>query len=173
MVIIPAGCSEIGMGNIWKGNCQSLLFCLSKWLMRRDNLYHTNQWVETIDPSIITAQKSTPSMPDDTKTLFANYSSTSRQPMAQLSNSSTYQPRRGRSLHDSDWSFYYLIRPKYHNGRYWCYCTKCGRNGRWVCTHRDDTHKHHTEDVLLPIFDTRPKHPWAPSPSARHTPLFR
>jgi len=29
---------------------------------------------------------------------------------------------------------------KYFNRRYWHFCTKCGKNGRWVCTHTDATH---------------------------------
>jgi hypothetical protein len=27
------------------------------------------------------------------------------------------------------------------NNRLWNFCTHCGRNGRWVCTHTDATHR--------------------------------
>lgn len=45
---------------------------------------------------------------------------------------------------------------KLFNGRYCHYCSKCGKNGRWVCTDTDATH----EDRL---------HSTNPSPFAQHT----
>ncbi len=30
---------------------------------------------------------------------------------------------------------------RYFHGRFWYFCTKCGHNGRWVCTHHDGTHR--------------------------------
>lgn len=34
-----------------------------------------------------------------------------------------------------------ITQTRYFNGRTWYFCTKCGRNGRWVVTHSDDTHQ--------------------------------
>ncbi len=34
-----------------------------------------------------------------------------------------------------------------HNGRQWYFCTKCGRNRWWVCTHKDSTHCTSNDDT--------------------------
>ena len=110
-------------------------------------LRHSHQWVETIDPSVTALQASLEDRSKQSQNIL-------RQLTAHLGY---YQPRQGHpdihfSARDSasrrtlDGGSFYdapanLHTPKYFEGRYWYFCTKCGRNGRWVCTHRDDTHR--------------------------------
>jgi hypothetical protein len=79
-------------------------------------LRHSNQWVETIDPTL-TALQAIAQQADST---------VSSQLHAFLAN----LPRLTQLLAAPD-----------HNGRQWFFCTKCGRNSRWVCTHKDATHR--------------------------------
>jgi hypothetical protein len=112
-------------------------------------LQHAGQWVETIDPSVTAMQ----ALLSDTKakssdliqSLVANFSQHSQR------GREYYHPsRQSAKSHASfgrqqtpDWL---LDRPdnlnqtKSFNGRQWYFCTKCGRSGRWVCTHTTETH---------------------------------
>jgi hypothetical protein len=111
-------------------------------------LKHSNQWVETIDPSISTLQafvteKATTSN-DLLCTLTANLGfhvhsrSPRTTPPSMFYDGLEWRSFKGGSFYDAPSD---LTTPRYYDGRFWYFCTKCGRNGRWVCTHRDDTHK--------------------------------
>jgi len=57
-------------------------------------------------------------------------------------NHNSQTPHPHKSL---DWSFHEppnsLSPYRYHNGKYWYFCTKCGRSGCWVCMHSDEIHQ--------------------------------
>ena len=48
---------------------------------------------------------------------------------------------------------------KQFNGMSWYFCTKCGRNGRWVCTYRDSTHGDSRSSSPSSPSRSLPKHP--------------
>jgi len=100
-----------------------------------------------VAPGII--QNTTASLPGNLKSLLATYGASTHSSSPTLPDfSNKEKPQR---YHDHDWSFYDaptdLLRLRYHNGRYWYFCTKCGRNGRWICTHKDATYKAYTDDA--------------------------
>jgi hypothetical protein len=110
-------------------------------------LRHSNQWVETIDPTL-TALQAITQQADSTVSsqlhiFLANLSRLTQllAVPAKLKTSSG-KPFCTDSL---SWSYYDappdLTQPRFHNGWQWYFCTKCGRNSRWVCTHKDVTHR--------------------------------
>jgi hypothetical protein len=109
-------------------------------------LTHTGQWVETIDPSVVAMQamfhQSKAKTGDVFTNLAANFSQiTQRQKEIARSIRSSY--RGASNSQTPEWlldALDDLEQIKYFNGRYWHYCTKCGRNDRWVCTHTNATH---------------------------------
>ncbi len=53
-----------------------------------------------------------------------------------------------------------ISQTRYFNSRTWDFCTKCGRNGRWVVTHSGDSHKSSGSNYYL---DRRSYHvQWQP-----------
>jgi len=112
-------------------------------------LKHAGQWVETIDPSVTAMQATLKATKDRSgellKSLVANFSQHSqRQRDGSRSYRSSSQLKYQNGRHQTpDWL---LDRPsdprevKYFNGRQWHFCDKCGRSGRWVCTHSTETH---------------------------------
>jgi hypothetical protein len=113
-------------------------------------LKHFHQWVETIDPSIVAMQaliQSTSGQSNDIlKSLAANLSTFTQKGRDhyQQQHQNRYGDSRRNSTNTPDWVYtppQDLTQPRTFNGRHWYFCTKCGRNGRWVCTHRDDTHQ--------------------------------
>ena len=109
-------------------------------------LKHAGQWVETIDPSIMAMHAALKSSTGKTGAIFqslaANFSSIA-QKQRDINRSLGGSSRPSSSSDTPEW----LLRPptmkgqiKHFNGRDWHFCTKCGKNGRWVCTHTDDTH---------------------------------
>ena len=119
------------------------------------------------------------------QSLAANFSQMARN-HRELTQSLRPTPKYGNPIQKPDWL---LQRPsnlhevKQFNGRSWHFCTKCGRNGRWVCTHKDSMHgdsrssssvpPHPTsahssnQDHSFSDYDRRSK-----SPSRRHTDLY-
>jgi len=109
-------------------------------------LKHAGQWVETIDPSVVAMQAIFQTTKNRSGPIFqslaANFSSIAQK--QKDINHSLRGSHKSLSQGDTpDW----LLRPptmrgqiKHFNGRDWHYCTKCGRNGHWVCTHTDETH---------------------------------
>lgn len=113
-------------------------------------LRHSNQWVETIDPSITAMQAllqtNTIGSKELLKTLTANFSEITKR-QREINRDLRYNKddrSRYNQNNNPDWIFDQpedLTKPRYFNGRHWYFCTKCGRNGRWVCTHDNTTHR--------------------------------
>jgi hypothetical protein len=109
-------------------------------------LTHAGQWVETIDPSIVAMQglihQNKTKSNDIFQALAANFSQITQR---QKDLVSSFRPSHW-SNHSNQTPEWLLDAPtdpeqiKYFNGRYCHFCTKCGKNGRWVCTHTDATH---------------------------------
>jgi hypothetical protein len=113
-------------------------------------LKHSQQWVEKIGPSTTALQaqleeKSQTSL-DVIKHITAHlgFTPSSRAPPGNHYYSPHYSKENkekqmldGRSFYDVPID---LFTPRYYEGRYWYFCSKCGKNGQWVCTHCDDTH---------------------------------
>jgi hypothetical protein len=116
-------------------------------------LKHANQWVETIDPSIVAMQALFHNNKEGSanifKSLTANFSE-----LVKKQNDINKEFKQHRSEgtrltgfnpnNNPDWIFtppHDITQTRYFNGRTWYFCTKCGRNGRWVVTHSDDTHR--------------------------------
>jgi hypothetical protein len=111
-------------------------------------LKHSHQWVETIDPSIAamqaTLQITHGQSAEVFKSLAAHLSTLTQQhrDTSRVGNSDHYDKRYPNN--NPDWLYSPpedLSMSRYFHGKYWYFCTKCGRSGRWVCTHRDDTHR--------------------------------
>lgn len=126
-------------------------------------LKHAGQWVETIDPSVVAMQamlqKTKQTSGDLLQSLAANFSAIAQKQRDRSSRHGT----RSASQDTPDW----LLKPpsimgqiKHFNGRDWHYCTKCGRHGRWVCTHTDDTHNDSRR------YNTNSDYRRSPSPNA-------
>jgi len=119
-------------------------------------LKHSNQWVETIDPSITAFQASLEEKIRTSQDILQNltvhlgYDSSSHlgHPPMHYSHRDTMNrcTLDGGSFYDAPED---LQKPRYYNGHYWYFCTKCGRNGHWVCTQHNDTHK----DTFPPYTD--------------------
>jgi hypothetical protein len=116
-------------------------------------LKHANQWVETIDLSIVAMQALLHTNKEGSATIFkslvANFSELVKK---QNDNNKEikqqrYEGTRSNSFNPNnnpDWIYTPpddIKQTRYFNGRTWYFCTKCGRNGRWVVTHSDDTHQ--------------------------------
>jgi len=112
-------------------------------------LTHAGQWVETIDPSIsamkAALQANATQSGEILKTLVANFS----QLHQQQKDGSRYRPNtrptpRQTNQQTPAWVYdqpSYPAEIRQYNGKYWHFCTKCSTQGRWVCTHTDDTHE--------------------------------
>jgi hypothetical protein len=60
---------------------------------------------------------------------------------------STRPPSRQSNTSTPEWVFdkpTYPDQIRVFNNRYWHFCNKCGTNGRWVCTHTNETHQEST-----------------------------
>ncbi len=119
-------------------------------------LKHSNQWVETIDPSIVTMKALVQGNAQGTTALLAQLSAhltgLKKFPYndGHLGTSST-----GRHDGNAGQGRYYgndnppciyeapedSTQKHTFHGRTWYFCTKCGRTGKWVCTHTDTTHR--------------------------------
>jgi hypothetical protein len=130
----------------------TLALTLSSLISKADKecqiLWHAGQWVETIDPSVAAMQallQQTKSKSGDLlQSLAANFSSLAHRQWE--ITRAVRPPSRGKNPMDTPG---WLLKPpryqgqiKHFNGRDWHFCTKCGRHGRWVCTHTDQTHSH-------------------------------
>jgi hypothetical protein len=116
-------------------------------------LKHANQWVETIDPSIVVMQALLHTSKEGSATIFkslaANFSELVRKQndINKESRQTRYDGTRSNGFNPNnnpDWIYTPpddITQTRYFNGRTWYFCTKCGRNGRWVVTHSDDTHQ--------------------------------
>jgi hypothetical protein len=111
-------------------------------------LKHSNQWVEMIDPSVLAMQAMVQmhhsGSADVFWTLAAHFSGMSAK-QSKLTKDMTRNVNKDRTgTHiKPDWMYdkpQDLSQSRYFNGRHWYFCTKCGRNGRWVCTQSNDTH---------------------------------
>ncbi len=111
-------------------------------------LKHSNQWVKTIDPSIAAMQAMVRSHQsgaiDVFKSIAAHFSELSNKQTKFLKEAGR-QPNKERNVDGTTLEWVYspprdLSESRYFNSRHWYYCTKCGRNGRWVCTHSDEMH---------------------------------
>lgn len=111
-------------------------------------LKHSHQWVETIDPSIAAMQAAFQTTTGQSAEIFKSLAAH----LSTLTQQHQDVPRMGNlDYHDRkypnnnpEWLYSPpedLSMSRYFHGKYWYFCTKCGRNGRWVCTHRDDTHR--------------------------------
>jgi hypothetical protein len=112
-------------------------------------LKHSNQWVETIDPSVAAMQAMFQSNKEGStkffQTLAANFTELSKK-QRELNKDyrSNRDDRYGHNNNNPDWIFIPpndLTECRTFRGRQWFFCTKCGRTGRWVCTHTDETHR--------------------------------
>jgi hypothetical protein len=112
-------------------------------------LKHTNQWVETIDPSITAMQAFLQSNKTNSAQVFqsiaANFSEIACRQQDINADFKTYQRHHYSNLNNNpDWIYEApqdMNEVRHYHGRTWHYCSKCGRNGRWVCTHTDATHR--------------------------------
>lgn len=112
-------------------------------------LKHSGQWVETIDPSIAAMQAMISSNKEGSlkffQTLAANFTELMKR---QQEINREYRNIRDNKYRDNnnnpDWLFTEptdLSEVRTYKSRQWHFCTKCGRSGRWVCTHMDETHR--------------------------------
>jgi hypothetical protein len=117
-------------------------------------LKHSNQWVETIDPSILAMQAMVQHHHAGSAEIFhtmaAHFSemSNKQNKITQDINKQSFKERNSYHV-TPDWLYERptdLTQSKYFNGRHWYFCTKCGHQGRWVCTHSDDTHRSSRND---------------------------
>jgi len=113
-------------------------------------LRHSNQWVETIDPMLTAIiQQGDTTITSHLQSFLANLPR-----LSQLAaHPAKLESSLGRSSRSnlSSWSYYgappNLSQPRYYNGRQWHFCTKCGGNGWWVCTHTNSTHRASDNDL--------------------------
>jgi len=120
-------------------------------------LKHSQQWVETIDPSVIAMQALFQSTNQGHSSLFESLAA-NLSTLTKLHQSSG-RDKRGESDSSLDRRFHYdtpdwvynlpedASQKKVYQGKTWHFCTKCGRHGKWVCTHTDATH--HPRDEYL------------------------
>jgi hypothetical protein len=117
-------------------------------------LKHAQQWVETIDPSVTAMQAMLKSTKTNSAQVFqeiaANFSEFNRR-QRDINNDFRNAQRQQYNNYNNnpEWIFdppTNLNKVRNFNGRAWHYCSKCGRNGRWVCTHTDSTHRSSTTD---------------------------
>jgi hypothetical protein len=124
-------------------------------------LKHANQWVETIDPSVAAMQALLQTNKEGSaqifKTLAANFTELAKK-QQDIDKDIRHQHDEGFRHHgfnpnnNPDWLFtppQDITQTRHFNGRTWYFCTKCGRNGRWVVTHSDDTHRGPTNTYRL------------------------
>lgn len=116
-------------------------------------LKHSNQWVETIDPSIVAMKALFQGNMIGANTLIeqltAHLSTITKQ-----AHSARYTGWRAEDIDDGQYQGRSNDNPPWVNdiptdksqihtfhGRTWYYCTKCGKDGKWVCSHTDATHR--------------------------------
>lgn len=135
-------------------------------------LQHVGQWLETIDPSVTALntliQTSKQQSGEVFHLLAANFSQITK-PQKEIVCSfwSSLKP----TSNTPDWLLEAPDNPeqiKYFNGRYWHYCTKCGLNGRWVCTHTDVTHSNVSRSSSLNSHNNRSRTPDYKDNRSRH-----
>lgn len=143
-------------------------------------LRHSNQWVETIDPSIVAMkailQGTTQGTTALLKQLSAHLSSLKKLPY-QDTNSGDYSANKneggvaqGRRHGNDNPPWVYdapddATQKRTFWGRTWYFCTKCGKAGKWVCTHTDAMHhssyQHHRRP-MSPALHSRKDSPYLP-----------
>jgi hypothetical protein len=116
-------------------------------------LKHANQWVETIDPSVAAMQALLQTNKEGSAQIFkrlaANFTELAKKQQGidkdlRHHHDESFRNHGYNPNNNPDWIFtppQDITQTRYFNGRTWYFCTKCGRNGRWVITHSDDTHK--------------------------------
>jgi len=114
-------------------------------------LKHSQQWVETIDPSVVGLQALLQTTTQGHTTLFeslaANLSSlTKMQQTSGMHKQASNDLSNDRRFHYDTPAWVYdapedSSQQKVYQGKTWYFCTKCGRHGKWVCTHTDATHR--------------------------------
>ena len=112
-------------------------------------LTHAGQWVETSAPSITalkaTLKANTTHSGEILKTIVANFSQLHQRNRDHnhWSRPTTRPSSRSSSQLSPEWVQdppTYPDQIRHYYGRYWHFCSKCGQQGRWVCTHTDSTH---------------------------------
>jgi hypothetical protein len=122
-------------------------------------LKHSNQWVETIDPSVVPMQAMLTSTVSSTNMLFetltSNLSKLSKIQYTSYNKDKMYTNAFSRhsplsmnmpSKYAQDSPDWVYIQPKNlqethaYRGQIWSFCGKCGCNGKWICTHTKATH---------------------------------
>jgi hypothetical protein len=114
-------------------------------------LKHSHKWVETIDPLVLGLQAMFQSTNKGHTSLFESLTAN----LLTLMKLQKDSIQSCRDDHDfsSHHHFHYDTpdwvynapednsQKKVYQGKTWHFCTKCGRNGKWVCTHNDATHR--------------------------------
>lgn len=121
-------------------------------------LKHANQWVETIDPSVVAMQALLHTNKEGSanifKSLAANLSEIVKKQQDMNRDFKNNRDERYRmnwtnQNNNPEWIFTPpddILQTRYFNSRTWYFCTKCSRNGRWVVTHSVETHWPHGPD---------------------------
>jgi hypothetical protein len=127
-------------------------------------LQHAGQWVETIDPSVMAMQAQLYSTKTKSGALFQSIAAN----LSSITHKQRETSKISKGQHYTQDTPDWLLKPpthqgqiKHFNGRDWHYCTKCGRQGRWVCTHTDATHR----DSRRYSVSDDPRRSPSPSPS--------
>ncbi len=90
-------------------------------------LKHSNQWVETINPSWLKCNRLSGTMIHHLETHRHHH---------------TFPPNSARTVLNGYMSHQKnLQETQTYRGCIWSFCGKCGRNGKWVCTHTKATHR--------------------------------
>jgi len=104
-----------------------------------------------IDPSVITMQALFQSTNQGNSSLFESLAA--NLPTLTKLQYSYGRDKQGNSDSSTDRQFHYDMpawvydipedysQQKVYQGKTWYFCTQCGRNGKWVCTHTDATHR--------------------------------
>jgi hypothetical protein len=118
-------------------------------------LKHSCQWVETIDPSVAAMQAMFQTNKEGSakffQTLAANFTELSKKQREFNKSYNNNRDDRYGSNNNPDWLYdppTDINESRTFRGRQWNFCTKCGRNGKWVCTHTNESHRQpsHFED---------------------------
>ena len=115
-------------------------------------LRHSNQWVETIDPFIVAMKAALQGTAADTKALYEHLTAHltklvhNAQELKQtyVSYDNKDGPFRHYSNDNPPWVYDApedMQHARTFRGKTWSFCTKCGRHGKWVCTHTNATHR--------------------------------
>jgi hypothetical protein len=141
-------------------------------------LKHSNQWVETIDPSIVAMKALVQGNMNGAHSLLeqlsAHLSSLTKddKPTGNQGKQDVDNCIQGRGNDNPSWVYDTLTdKSQTHTfrGQTWYYCTKCGRDGKWVCSHPKDGYRSRSRSPPTPHSNS-PMHNWSRSVSFRPTP---